>query len=68
MLPRRLAAPDAGFERPEKIEEGRGLLVEILVKTSDARRRLLGLRQVTLGNTTLHSARPFSTVRAEQLW
>jgi hypothetical protein len=56
------------LEGPQKIEEGRGLLVELVVETSDPRGRLLGLREMALGDTTLHCAAPFSTVRAEQLW
>src|SRR5690606_22806760 len=40
-LPGRLAATSAALESPEKIEEGRGFLVERLVETRDAGRRLL---------------------------
>jgi hypothetical protein len=70
MLPGRLAAAGAAnmaLERPEKIEEGRGLLVELVVETSDPRRRLLRLWEMALGDATLHCAAPFSTVRTREV-
>jgi hypothetical protein len=55
------------FERPQKVEEGRRLLVEILVKTSDARARFLGLGQLSLGDPALHCVATLSRVRTKSL-
>src|SRR5690606_1136371 len=63
-----IATTDSGLESQQKIEEGRGFLLERLVEASDAGRGFLGGRQVTLGDTTLHCAARFSTVRTNQTW
>jgi hypothetical protein len=51
------------FERPEKLQEGRGLASQAAVIALDPGHATLRLGEVLLGDSTLHRGRPRSTMR-----
>jgi hypothetical protein len=53
------------LESPQKIEEGRGLGVELRIKPSDARHRPFGLGELTFCDPTVHRAAATSTTHTK---